>query len=64
MSEQERIPFEEALKKLETIVTKLQDGSVSLEESVKLYEEGITLSKNCSSILEEAELRIEKVNSA
>jgi exodeoxyribonuclease VII small subunit len=64
MSEQERIPFEEALKKLETIVTKLQDGSVSLEESVKLYEEGIALSKYCSSILEEAELRIEKVNSA
>lgn len=64
MSEQERIPFEEALEKLETIVTKLQDGSVSLEESVKLYEEGISLSKYCSSILEEAELRIEKVNSA
>lgn len=64
MSEQERIPFEEALKKLETIVTHLQDGSVSLEESVKLYEEGIALSKYCSSILEEAELRIEKVNSA
>ena len=64
MSEQERIPFEEALRKLETIVTELQDGSVSLEESVKLYEEGISLSKYCSSILEEAELRIEKVNSA
>ena len=64
MSEQERIPFEEALKKLETIVTKLQDGSVSIEESVKLHEEGISLSKYCSSILEEAELRIEKVNSA
>ncbi len=64
MSSQERIPFEEALKKLETIVTQLQDGSVSLEESVKLYEEGIALSKYCSTILEEAELRIEKVNSA
>jgi len=64
MSSQERIPFEEALKKLETIVIKLQDGSVSLEESVKLYEEGIALSKYCSTILEEAELRIEKVNSA
>lgn len=64
MSSQERIPFEEALKKLETIVNKLQDGSVSLEESVKLYEEGIALSKYCSTILEEAELRIEKVNSA
>ncbi len=64
MSSQERIPFEEALKKLETIVTKLQDGSVSLEESVTLYEEGIALSKYCSTILEEAELRIEKVNSA
>ena len=36
----ERISFEEALQKLEAIVNKLEDGSVSLEESVSLYEEG------------------------
>lgn len=58
----ERIPFEEALKKLEAIVSKLEEGTVSLEESVGLYEEGMKLSKHCSDILEKAELRIEKVN--
>lgn len=58
----ERISFEEALKKLESIVSKLEEGSVSLEDSVSLYEEGMKLSKHCSEILEKAELRIEKVN--
>ena len=58
----ERITFEEALKKLESIVSKLEEGSVTLEESVNLYEEGLKLSKYCSEILDSAELRIEKVN--
>jgi exodeoxyribonuclease VII small subunit len=58
----ERITFEEALKKLEAIVSKLEDSEVTLEESVALYEEGMKLSKFCSEVLERAELRIEKVN--
>ena len=58
----ERITFEEALNKLESIVGKLEEGSVTLEESVNLYEEGLKLSKFCSWILDSAELRIEKVN--
>jgi exodeoxyribonuclease VII small subunit len=58
----ERITFEEALKKLETIVNKLEENTVTLEDSVNLYEEGMKLSKYCSEILDKAELRIEKVN--
>jgi len=58
----ERITFEEALKKLEAIVGKLEDSEVTLEDSVALYEEGMKLSKFCSEVLEHAELRIEKVN--
>ena len=58
----ERITFEEALNKLESIVGKFEEGSVTLEESVNLYEEGLKLSKFCSGILDSAELRIEKVN--
>lgn len=58
----ERITFEEALKKLESIVNKLEENSVTLEESVNLYEEGMKLSKYCSEILDKAEIRIEKVN--
>lgn len=61
MSEKERPSFEEALTRLEEIVSELEDESISLEKSIKLYEEGIELSKICSQTLEEAELRIEKV---
>ncbi|MBN2733203.1 MAG: exodeoxyribonuclease VII small subunit [Balneolaceae bacterium] len=62
MAEKERLSFEKALSRLETIVEKLDDENLSLEESIELYEEGIVLSKQCSQTLEEAELRIEKVN--
>ena len=61
MSDKERPSFEEALTRLEEIVSELEDESISLEKSIKLYEEGIELSKICSQTLEEAELRIEKV---
>lgn len=62
MSEKERLTFEEALRKLETIVSSLEDPDVTLEESIRYYEEGIELSRQCSRQLEEAELRIEKLN--
>ncbi|MDZ7680942.1 MAG: exodeoxyribonuclease VII small subunit [Fodinibius sp.] len=61
MSKKERPSFEEALKRLEEIVEKLEDESISLETSIELYEEGIELSKHCTETLEEAELRIQKV---
>lgn len=62
MAEEKRLSFEEALKKLEQIVTRLEDESISLEESIDLYEEGTRLSSYCSNVLENAELRIRKVN--
>ncbi len=62
MSKKERLSFEEALSRLEEIVGQLEDETISLEESIKLYEEGIELSKICTETLEQAELRIEKVN--
>ncbi len=62
MEEKERPSFEEALKKLETIVQQLENSEITLEESVNLYEEGIQLSKFCTEILQQAELRIEEVN--
>lgn len=62
MSKKERLSFEEALTRLEEIVEELEAENISLEESVKLYEEGIELSKTCTQTLEDAELRIEKVN--
>lgn len=62
MAEKERQSFEEALSRLEVIVSELEDESVSLEKSIELYEEGLELASYCTKTLEEAELRIEKVN--
>lgn len=53
------LKFEEALKKLESIVDGLEHGKVSLEDSLKKYEEGIRLAKYCSQKLKEAEKKIE-----
>lgn len=61
MSKKERPSFEEALQRLEEIVSELEDESIPLEQSIELYEEGIELSKLCTKTLEEAELRIQKV---
>jgi exodeoxyribonuclease VII small subunit len=51
--------FEAALQQLEQIVQKLEKGELPLEDSLKLYEEGIRLSRLCHGKLEEAEGRIE-----
>lgn len=51
--------FEDALNRLEKIVSRLEEGNISLEESLKLFEEGIRLSRLCNQKLEEAEKRIE-----
>lgn len=51
--------FEDALDKLEKIVSKLEQGDISLEESLKLFEEGIKWSRFCSQKLEEAEKKVE-----
>ena len=64
MAEKERLSFEEALKKLESIVEELENEEITLEDSVKLYEEGVKMARFCTSILEDAELRIEQVNEA
>ena len=51
--------FEDSLNKLEKIVSKLEEGEIPLEESLKLFEEGIRLSRLCGEKLDEAEKRVE-----
>jgi exodeoxyribonuclease VII small subunit len=51
--------FEEALQELENIVQRLEDGNLSLDESLALFEEGIKLSRLCAQRLDEAEKKIE-----
>ena len=53
------IKFEEALKKLEEIVSHLEKGDMSLDDSLSKYEEGIKLSKICSRQLEAAKSKVE-----
>jgi exodeoxyribonuclease VII small subunit len=53
--------FEQAFRKLGTIVEKLESEEVSLDESLKLFEEGIALSRVCHTRLEEIEKKIETI---
>ena len=55
----EEMKFKEAISRLEKIVQQLEEGEKSLEGSLKLFEEGIKLSKFCSGKLEEAKKKIE-----
>ncbi len=51
--------FEESLKKLETLVDQLEKGDLSLEESLKLFEEGVQLSAACKKELDAAEGKVQ-----
>lgn len=53
--------FEEALRELEEIVTRLERGQVDLEDSITLYERGAALKAHCEAKLKAAELRVEKI---
>ena len=53
------IKFEEALERLERIVDALEAGNLGLEESLKVFEEGVGLARRCARYLDEAEKRIE-----
>ncbi|QTM99784.1 exodeoxyribonuclease VII small subunit [Sediminibacillus dalangtanensis] len=60
MSDQE-ISFEEAMKQLEEIVEKLEEGEVPLEKAINYYQEGMKLSKLCSDKLSNVEEQMEKI---
>ena len=53
--------FERAIEELETIVKRLEEGKVPLEESVAIYERGETLKRRCEELLRQAEARVEKI---
>ena len=54
--------FEQALERLETIADELEGGTLSLEESLTRYEEGVRLSRRLTHTLEEAERRVERLS--
>ena len=61
MSKEKDNSFESNLKKLEIIVNKLESGEIGLEESVKLYEEGMKIKKICDGKLKDIEMQIKKI---
>ena len=56
-----QLPFERAIEELESIVKRLEEGKVPLEESVTIYERGEALKKRCEDLLRQAEARVEKI---
>jgi len=53
--------FEENMQRLEQIVRAMERGDVPLEESLKLFQEGTELIKNCGKLLDDAELQVRKI---
>jgi exodeoxyribonuclease VII small subunit len=56
-----KLSFEQAIKELTAIVGKIEQGEITLQDSIQQYERGMTLIKHCRKILQEAEKRIEKI---
>ena len=56
--------FEESFGKLEELISQMESGNISLEESFKLYNEGIKLIKNCNSQLDKVEKQIVVLNTS
>ena len=56
-----KIDFESSLKEVESIVKKLEDENINLEDSVKSFEAGINLVKECQKQLEKAELKVKEL---
>ncbi len=57
----ETLSYEDAFTQLEEIVTTLENETLSLEESLLLYERGQSLSKHCAGLLERAELKLQEI---
>ncbi len=60
-SDIKKLPFEQAIEELETIVKRLEEGKVPLEELVAIYERGEALKARCEELLRQAEARVEKI---
>jgi exodeoxyribonuclease VII small subunit len=54
--------FEDAMKELEAIVDKMEHGEFNLEESIKQFEQGVSLTKKCQEALREAEQKVSQLS--
>ncbi len=58
----EELSFEDSIKELTNIVGKIEQGQIPLQDSLEQYEKGMALIKQCRTILQKAEKRIEKIS--
>lgn len=58
-AKQKKLDYEAAVKELETLVERLEEGDISLEESLKLYERGVLLTRDCQESLQSAEQKVQ-----
>ena len=56
-----KLTFERAIEELESIIKRLEEGRVPLEESVAIYERGESLKRRCEELLRQAEARVDKI---
>ncbi len=61
MNEVEKLPFEEAFKELEDTVHRLEGGELTLDESIALFERGMSLAEHCGHKLDDAELKVSQL---
>lgn len=61
MAQSEKLAFEEAMERLEQIVTQLERGDLPLDKSLEAFEKGASYVKQCQDKLSTAEMRIEKI---
>jgi exodeoxyribonuclease VII small subunit len=59
----DKLSFEQAIKELTNIVSRIEQGQIPLQNSLEQYEKGMALIKHCRMILQKAEKRIEKISS-
>ena len=53
------VNFESALEELESLVSQMESGDLSLDESLKAFERGVALTRHCQTALKEAELKVQ-----
>ncbi|WP_200858778.1 exodeoxyribonuclease VII small subunit [Methylophaga lonarensis] len=59
VAKRKKLDYEAAVAELETLVERLEQGDISLEESLKLYERGVLLSRDCQEALQAAEQKVQ-----
>lgn len=61
VKQQSEFNFEEALQELERLVSSMEEGELSLEDSMKAFEKGIKLTRECQTALQKAEQKVQKL---